>query len=161
MSFLTSDVTIPTWSRLVRSLNGNYKWNNALSQLVSDYNTLKHRTIDMRPVDVTLAITEKLLAMIYNNVKSADPTKFKIGDSVHVNKYKTVFEKSYTPNWITEVFKIAKVQHTDPVTYLLDDYCGKSISETFYEHELHTADYPDVYLLEKVLRRRGDEVYVK
>ncbi|KYQ51588.1 hypothetical protein ALC60_09309 [Trachymyrmex zeteki] len=31
----------------------------------------------------------------------------------------------------------------------------------FYEHELHRATYPDVYLVEKVLRRKGDKVYVK
>jgi len=43
-------------------LNGNYKWINALSQLLSDYNTRKHRTIDMRLVDVTHAIAEKFLA---------------------------------------------------------------------------------------------------
>ena len=55
------------------------------------------------------------------------------------------------------MFKTAKVQHTNPVIYLLDDYRGKSISEAFYEHELRTT-YPDV---KKVLRRRGDEVYAK
>src|SRR5580765_3449494 len=36
-----------------------------------------------------------------------------------------------------------------------------SVAGAFYEHELHRANYPDVYLVEKVLRRRGDEVYVK
>ena len=58
------------------------------------------------------------------------------------------------------MIKIIKVQHTDPVTYLLDDYRGKSISGAFYEHELNRAAYLDVYL-KKVLRRRGNEVYVK
>jgi len=33
-----------------------------LSQLVSDYNTRKHWTIDMRFVDITPVIAEKLLA---------------------------------------------------------------------------------------------------
>ena len=42
----------------------------------------KHRTIDMRLVDVTPAIAEKLLATVYSNVKIASPMKFKIGDSV-------------------------------------------------------------------------------
>jgi len=35
--------------------------------------------------------------------------RFKMGDSVHVNKFKTIFEKDYTPNWTTEVFRIVKV----------------------------------------------------
>ncbi|XP_072766494.1 uncharacterized protein [Anoplolepis gracilipes] len=93
----------------------------------------------------TAAIAEKLLATVYNRVDIAGPAKF----------------KGYTPNWTTEVFKIVKVQRTNPVTYLLEDYCKKSIAGAFYEHELHRANYPDVYLVEKVLRRRGDEVYMK
>ncbi|XP_077277712.1 uncharacterized protein LOC143905919 [Temnothorax americanus] len=94
----------------------------------------------------------------------AGPAKFKAGDSVlvsGVSKYKTIFENGYTPNWTTEVFKIVKVQRTNPVTYLLEDYRGKSVAEVFYEQDLHRATYPDVYIVDKVLRRRGDEVYVK
>ncbi|XP_024887582.1 uncharacterized protein LOC112464679 [Temnothorax curvispinosus] len=102
-----------------------------------------------------------LLATVYSAIKIAGPAKFKAGDSVRVSKYKTIFEKGYTPNWTTEVFKIVKVQHTNPVTYLLEDYRGKSVAGAFYEYELHRVTYPDVYLVEKVLRRRGDEVYVK
>ncbi|XP_012062900.1 PREDICTED: uncharacterized protein LOC105626203 [Atta cephalotes] len=84
-----------------------------------------------------------------------------VGDSVRVSKYKTIFEKGYTPNWTIEVFTIVKKQRTNPVTYLLEDYYGKFVARTFYEHELHRATHPDVYLVEKVLRRKGDKVYVK
>jgi hypothetical protein len=143
------------------TLNGTYKWVDALPRLVSDYNVRKHRTIGMRPVDVTPAIAERLLATVYSAIKIAGPAKFKTGDPVRVSKYKTIFEKGYTPNWTTEVFKIVTVQRTNPVTYLLEDYRGKSVAGAFYEHELRRATYPDVFLVEKVLRRKGDEVYVK
>jgi len=143
------------------TLNGSYKWFDLLPRLVLNYNARKHRTIGMRPVDVTPAVAKRLLAMVYNHVKIAGPAKFKVGDSIRVSKYKTIFEKGYTPNWITEVFKIVKVQHTNPVTYLLEDFRGKSIAGAFYEYELHRANYPDIFLVEKVLRRRGNEVYVK
>jgi len=73
-----------------------------------------------------------------------------------VSKYKT--EKGYTPNWTTEVFKIVKLQRINPVSYLLKDYRGNSIAGAFYEYELHRATHPDIYLVEKVLRRRGSEV---
>ncbi|XP_050452188.1 uncharacterized protein LOC126851897 [Cataglyphis hispanica] len=142
------------------TLNGTYKWVDELPRLVSDYNARKHQTISMRPVDVTPAI-ERLLATVYSAIKIAGPTKFKVNDSVHINKYKTIFEKGYTPNWTTEVFKIIKVQHPNPVTYLFEDYRKKSVARAFYEHELHRVNYPDVYLVKKVLCKRGDEVYVK
>jgi len=81
----------------------------------------------MRPVDVIPAVVERHLATMYSAIKIAGPAKFKVGDLVRVSKYKTVFEKSYTPNWTIEVFKIVKVQRTNPVIYLLEDYRGKSI----------------------------------
>ena len=59
------------------------------------------------------------------------------------------------------MFKIAKVQRTNPVTYLLEDYHGKSIIGGFYEYELLKVLDPNVYLVEKVLRQKGNEVYVK
>ncbi|RLU18820.1 hypothetical protein DMN91_009177 [Ooceraea biroi] len=115
----------------------------------------------MRPVDVTPVKAAQLLSTVYKRVKIPAPAKLHAGDEVRVSKYKTVFAKGYTPNWSTEVFTVAKVQRTNRVTYLLQDYSGKSISGGFYEHELLRARYPDVYLMEKVLRRRGNKEYVK
>ncbi|RLU21770.1 hypothetical protein DMN91_006146 [Ooceraea biroi] len=115
----------------------------------------------MRPVDVTPATAARLLSTVYKRVKIAASAKFRAGNTVHVRKHKTVFVKGYTPNWTTEVFKVAKVQRTNPATYLLEDYRGNPISGGFYEHEVLRAHHPDVYLVEKVLRRRKNEVYVK
>ena len=98
---------------------------------------------------------------MHSRVKIATPARFKVGNSVRMSKFKTIFEKGYTPNWGTEVFKIVKVQQTNPVTYRLEDSCGKSIDGGFYEYELLRVANPDVYLVEKVLRKRGNEVYVK
>ena len=59
------------------------------------------------------------------------------------------------------MFTIVKVQRTNPVTYLFEDYRGKSVAGAFYEHELHLATLPDVYLVKKVLRRKGYKVKVE
>lgn len=143
------------------TLNGNYKWVDALPRIVAEYNARKHRTIGMKPIDVTPAIADKLLKTVYSNVKIAAPAKFKVGDQVRVSKYKTIFEKGYTPNWTTEVFKIIKVQKTNPVTYLLEDTRGNAVAGGFYEYELLRVANPDVYLVEKVIRKKGNKVYVK
>ena len=143
------------------TLNGNYKWFDVLPRMLSEYNGRKHRTIGMRPIDVTPAIADRLLSSVYSGIKIAAPAKFKVGDKVRVSKYKTIFEKGYTPNWSTEVFKIVTVQRTNPVTYLLEDWRGNSVAGGFYEYELLKAAVPDVYLVEKVLRRKGDKVFVK
>lgn len=101
----------------------------------------------MRPIDVIPAIADRLLATVYNHVNIAGPAKFKVGNSVRDNKYKTLFETGYMPNWITEVFKNVKMQRINPITYLLEDHHKKSVAGTFYKHELHCANYPDVFIL--------------
>ncbi|XP_011858313.1 PREDICTED: uncharacterized protein LOC105555881 [Vollenhovia emeryi] len=100
----------------------------------------------MQPFEVIPAIADRLLKTVYNRVKIVGPANFEIGDQVRVSNYKTIFEKVYTPNWTVEVFKVVKIQRTNTITYLLEDY---PIAWAFYEHELHRATYPDVYLVEK------------
>nr|XP_012234375.1 PREDICTED: uncharacterized protein LOC105679122 [Linepithema humile] len=143
------------------TLTGSYRWIDDLPRLVLEYNGRKHHTIGMRPIDVTPEIAKGLLSTVYSNVKIAAPAKFRMGDPVRVRKFKTVFEKGYTPNWSTEVFKIATVQRTNPVTYLIKDYCEDPVTGGFYEYELLKTAQPDVYLVEKVLRRKDDKVFVK
>ncbi|XP_070155678.1 uncharacterized protein [Polyergus mexicanus] len=140
------------------TLNRNYM-EYALSRLVGEYNARKHRTIGMRPIDVTPAIVDKLLNTVYSNVKIAALARFKVGDPV--SKFKTIFDKDYTPNWSTKVFKIVKVQKINPVTYVLEDSRGKPVADGFYEYELQRIVNPDVHLVEKVIRKKGDKVYVK
>ncbi|RLU23814.1 hypothetical protein DMN91_004022 [Ooceraea biroi] len=118
-----------------------------LSRLVREYNARRHRTIAMRSVDVTPATSARLLSTVYKSVKIAALAQFRVEDTVRVSKYKTLFAKGYTPNWTTEVFRIAKVQRTNPVTYLLEDSRGNPISGGFYEHELLRARNPDFYLV--------------
>lgn len=143
------------------TLNGSYKWIDELPNLLITYNNQKHRTIGMRPSDVTPYNAKHLLSTVYNHVKIIAPNKFKLGDLVRVSKFKTIFEKGYTPNWTTEIFKINKVQQTNPITYLLEDFQGNPIVGGFYEYELLKATYPDVFLVEKILRRKNDMVLVK
>lgn len=72
----------------------------------------------MAPSDVSYKNEKQVLSMIMqkNLPKKKTRNKFKVGDYVRISKYKHVFEKGYTPNWTTEVFKVDNVQKTIPVT---------------------------------------------
>ena len=50
-------------------LQGNYKWVDILSTLVSEYNDSKHRTIGMKPKDVTATDEEVLLQRFHKQKK--------------------------------------------------------------------------------------------
>lgn len=143
------------------SLQGSYKWESILPLIVNEYNNTKHSKILMSPINVNKANEKMLLNTVYNNIKIAGPAKLKIHDFVRISKFKGMFEKGYTPNWSTELFKIIKVQITNPVTYLLEDLQNRPITGGFYEHELQKTNISDVYLVEKILKRKGSKAYVK
>lgn len=137
----------------------------------------------MKPDDVNSKNEQHLLDTVYN-YKRVLPTstglqsskiakveksellrrssKFRVGDYVRLSKYRTMFDKGYTPNWTTEIFKIRKVQyHTSPITFLLSDDKNQEIKGSVYAEELQSVKHPDVYLVEKILRKRDGKVYVK
>lgn len=68
----------------------------------------------MRPIDVGSLDEIRLLTTIYKKTKAESKPKYKVGDCVRISRYKHVFEKEYTPNWSTEIFKIKELKNTDP-----------------------------------------------
>ncbi|KAL4123304.1 hypothetical protein QTP88_015502 [Uroleucon formosanum] len=76
--------------------------------------------------------------------------KFNIGDNIRISTYKGVFTKGYLPSWSTEIFKIVKINETLP-TYQLQDYTGKPIAGCFYSEEILKTNFPNDYLVEKII----------
>lgn len=144
------------------SLRGSFKWIDTLQILIDEYNNTKHRTIKMKPDDVNEDNEEKLLHTVYANKSMfKKKSKYKIGDLVRLSKYKHVFEKGYTPNWTTEIFKIKIVRDTDPITYSLIDLNGQDIKGSVYSEEMQLVKHPNSYLVEKIIRKKKDMIYVK
>ncbi|EZA52059.1 hypothetical protein X777_09194 [Ooceraea biroi] len=140
------------------SLNGNYKWVDALPRLVAEYNTRKHRTIGMRPENVWAEIVNSWNPA-HERTKAALIAHAK--DAWENLRRKPQFFQNLHDSINTHPSIVRHLRNDSLPVSVLEDYRGKSISGAFYEHELHRARYPDVYLVEKVLRRRGDKVYVK
>uniref|UniRef100_A0A2S2NVE3 Chromo domain-containing protein n=1 Tax=Schizaphis graminum TaxID=13262 RepID=A0A2S2NVE3_SCHGA len=96
---------------------------------------------------------------IYN--KTFHKPKLKINDKVRISKYKHIFSKGYTPNWTTEIFTISKVLHTNPVTYQLKDESDNIILGGFYEQEIKLTDFPNTFLIERIIKKVKDKMLVK
>ena len=95
-----------------------------LDDIVNKYDNTVHRTIKMKPIDVTddyYAEYNENSMELHSNKK--DP-KFKVGDNVRISKYKNIFAKGYTPNWSEEVFVVNKIKNTVPWTYVFNDLNG-------------------------------------
>ena len=131
-------------------------YNASFKKWLQDNNIVIYsRHTSLKPIDV------KDNTNINTNKETNDKDpKFKVGDRVRISKYKNIFAKDYTPNWSEEVFVIKKVKNTVPWTYIINDLNGEEITRTFYEKELQKANQEE-FRIEKVIKRKGNKIYVK
>ena len=124
------------------SHNGNHCWVNHLDDIILSYNNTKHRSIKFSPIKVNKKTSKQVFLNLYGYDKSTRDSsyiykqKFKVGDSVRLSKYKTIFEKGYTPNYTNEIFIITKVLFKSVPTYVLEDLNGEEILGKFYQNEI-------------------------
>lgn len=131
----------------VFTLTGNHKWLQLLPKVTAEYNNTVHSKIKMKPADVTKRKEKDILKSSFNKIKVAHiKNKFKVGDYVRISKYRSIFDKSYTRNWSSEVFLIRNVKFTNPTTYQIEDMNGEVIIGSFYEFELQKTRHPFLQL---------------
>ena len=149
---------------LQRDLFGHWKttflntWQlflDVLDDIVNKYNNTVHRSIKIKPINVTSDSYAE-----YNENFNKKYPKFKVGDHVTISKHKNIFAKGYIPNWSEEVFVVSKIKNTVPWTYVVSDLNGEEITGSFYEKELQKTSQ-EKFRIEKVLKRKGDKMYVK
>ena len=76
------------------AIQGNYRYIDKLQKLIDDYNKSFHRSIQMKPIEVSKDNEREVFQNLFSDKKKfARKTKFKIGDVVRVSKVKGVFEK--------------------------------------------------------------------
>ena len=90
-----------------------------LDDIENKYNSTVHRTIKMKPIDVT----SNSYAEYNEDFNKKDP-KDEVGDHVRISKYKNIFAKGYTPNWSEQVFVVSKIKNTVPWTDVISDFNG-------------------------------------
>ena len=111
---------------------------DVLDDIVNKYNNTVHRTIKMKPIEVT----DDSYAEYNEDSNKKDP-KFKVGDHVRISKYKNIVGKGYTPNWSEEMFVINKIKNT-----------------SFYEKGFQKTNQEE-FRIEKIIKRKGNKLYVK
>lgn len=146
------------------SLCGHYKWlGKNLNSIVKTYNNTTHRVTKYKPIDVNelnqMEVKRRIMKTQRKN--AIKKIRLHVGDHVRISKFKGEFFKGYTPNWSTEIFTVIKDNHTNPPTYQIEDKRKQRILGCFYEYELQKTKFPDLYLIEKVIKRKGNRLFVK
>ena len=117
---------------------------DVLDDTVDKCNSTVHRSIRMKPTDVTSDCYAE-----YNEDSNKKDPKLKGSYHVRVSKYKNTFAKEYTPNCLEEVFVVSKIKNTVPWTYVINDLNGDSITGSFYEKDLQKTS------AKKCLKEKG------
>ena len=64
--------------------------------------------------------------------------------------------------WSEELFKVYKINKSYVISYQLKDMNDEIIKGIFYERELSkTKNTSDEYIIEKILKTKGNQMYVK
>ena len=113
---------------------GKNVYYDVLDDIVNEYNNTKHNTIKMKPKDVG-----NYNKRVYIDEHNEKRSRFKVGDTVRISKFKNIFAKGYTPNWSREIFIIDKINDTIPYTYNIKDLNDEEIIGSFYDKELQKS----------------------
>ena len=99
---------------------------DVLNDIVNKYNNTIHRTIKMKPFDVT---NDSYVE--YNEESNKNDPKFRVNDHVRISKYKNIFAKGYVPNWSEEVSIVNEIKNTKSWTYTINDLNGEKVIGIF------------------------------
>jgi len=113
----------------------------------------------MKPSEVTDENSAQIAMMSKEKENVKLGRELNVGDYVRISRKKGVFEKGSTSKWTEEIFKIVKKKKT-PKTFIyrLVDLLGEPITSLFYPGELIKVAEPQLYKVEKVIRRRINRV---
>ena len=129
-------------------IEGKACWLIHLDTAMEKYNNRVHGTTKMTPFEIStnqkLKPNKKIIYYKHNTAKLASHTegasrkqpKFQVGDYVRVPDKRNLYSKGFTPNWSRELFKMQKMNPTNPVTYGLVDENNEQIEGKYNEQEL-------------------------
>ena len=127
---------------------------DVLQDLINSYNATYHSSIKMAPNDVNKQNEHDVWNNLYGKYRKPTKPKLKVGDYVRISKTSRPFKKGYLPNWSEEIFRVASIVKTVPVTYEIKEENGTLIRGTFYEKELQKTQRKKVFEIENVLETR-------
>ena len=128
---------------------------DVLNDIVDEYNNTYHKTIKMKPTDVKSDSFAE-----YNEESNEKDSIFKVNDHVRISNYKNIFANGYDPNWSEEIFVVKKLKNTVPWTNVISDLNGEEIIGSFYKKELQKTNQKE-FRIEKILKRKGNKLYIK
>ncbi|KAG5666249.1 hypothetical protein PVAND_017630 [Polypedilum vanderplanki] len=134
-------------------LRGTNKWVDKLSEITQKINLTPHSRYGFIPEYVTEKDEAKIKKIYETKRALAKKIKFKIGDVVRISDIPKIFaRRAWKTRWSASLYTIFSVNKKFPPVYKIKDWKGRILKKSFYESELMKTKYPDVWLVDKVLK---------
>ena len=115
-------------------IEGN--WLNHINYSLDQYKNRVHGTTKMTPFEMSFKTAIPNLIPFSKFPKIPKFPKFQVGDFVSVPDKRNLYSKGFTTKWNRKLFKIHKINPTNPVTYGLVNENNEQIEGKYYEQEL-------------------------
>lgn len=133
-----------------------------LPKVVEKYNNTVHSKTKMTPIDASKEHHEEFLREnVYINARPRVKAKYSVGDSVRISNPKFIFSRGFHPQFSTQLYTISMVNNKYPVTYRLNNYLNQPLPGSYYQHELLKTHNKDLFLIEKIVQRKGNKIKVR
>lgn len=136
----------------------NDRYIDHLQDIVQGYNNKVHSSIGISPAGVNESNERLIWYTQYwpkDRKKKAKPFLFQVNDLVRITYLRTAFTRGYDYHFSGEVFKVLSRSRRDDIpVYKLVDMADEPVLGTFYTEELTKVAPKDLWLVEKVIRKR-------
>jgi hypothetical protein len=140
----------------------SYRYIDLLQDFAKSYNHTYHRSIKMKPVNVTPENQQQLWFRLYAEPLLEKPgkvpkPKLKVGDLVRLSYIRHAFSREYNSRWTGEIFKVSEISFLNRIPmYRVKDYHNKDIVGYFYLRELQkvSIDESQPYKIDKIIKTR-------
>ena len=116
-------------------IEGKGNWLNHINNALDKYKNRIHGTAKITAFEMSFK-TALHNPILNDEIKLPKFPEFQVGDFVRVLDKRNSFSKVYTTNSNRELFKLHKINPTNPVTYTLEDENKETIQGKYYEQEL-------------------------
>lgn len=148
-----------------------FEYLSVLPEVVKGYNHAHHRTLQDTPARVHEMKDPPSIIRQFRRIhyKKSTPARKKtikplaVGTTVRLvgSSRTTPFAKGFLAHNTTEIFKIRKIDTSQPITtYFVEDLNGEEIEGSFYIDELVPATPPPTFPID-IIQRRGNKFRVR
>lgn len=151
-------------TRIYKNLDmlGTNNWIQSLSKLTNEINNRKHSRFGFIPNKIHKKDEKLIMRKFYSRPREmSHKTKFKIGDCVRISSPPKIFRRAFMPYWSTSLYSIKAINRKIPNVYVLEDHEGNELKRKYYEEELQKTNAKDIWLVEKIVKRRGKKILVR